>query len=94
MTVPGPVPRDGLTSRSSAWPQCGSDTAGNCPTPRRASRRMGHLRLQHIAHPVPLGTPLRLIVTPSWLPVAYAKTDERDTALAMVALDPKLDRPG
>jgi hypothetical protein len=44
------------------------------------------------------GLRLHLIVTPSGLPVAYAltgaKTDERDTALAMIHLDPALDRPG
>ncbi len=45
------------------------------------------------------GLRLHLIVTPSGLPVAYAlagaKTDERDTALDMIALDPDLhDRPG
>lgn len=42
---------------------------------------------------------MHLIATPSGLPVAYAltgaKTDERDTALAMIGLDPALrDRPG
>ena len=45
------------------------------------------------------GLRLHLIATPSGLPVAYAltsaKTDERDTALAMLHLDPILaDRPG
>jgi len=45
------------------------------------------------------GLRLHLIATPSGLPVAYAltsaKTDERDTALAMINLDPALDdRPG
>jgi len=45
------------------------------------------------------GLRLHLIATPSGLPVAYAltsaKTDERDTALAMLHLDPALDgRPG
>jgi hypothetical protein len=44
------------------------------------------------------GLRLHLIATPSGLPVAYAltsaKTDERDTALAMLHLDPTLDRPG
>lgn len=44
------------------------------------------------------GLRLHLIATPSGLPVAYAltgaKTDERDTALAMIHLDPALDRPG
>jgi len=44
------------------------------------------------------GLRLHLIATPSGLPVAYAltgaKTDERDTALAMIRLDPELDRPG
>ena len=44
------------------------------------------------------GLRLQLIATPSGLPVAYAltsaKTDERDTALAMLHLDPTLDRPG
>ena len=45
------------------------------------------------------GLRLHLIATPSGLPVAYAltsaKTDERDTALAMIHLDPDLsDRPG
>ena len=45
------------------------------------------------------GLRLHLIATPSGLPVAYAltsaKTDERDTALAMIHLDPILsDRPG
>ncbi len=45
------------------------------------------------------GLRLHLIATPSGLPVAYAltgaKTDERDTALAMIHLDPELDaRPG
>lgn len=41
------------------------------------------------------GLRLRLIATPSGLPVAYAltgaKTDERDTALAMLHLDPALN---
>lgn len=41
------------------------------------------------------GMRLHLIATPSGLPVAYAltdaKTDERDTALAMIHLDPTLD---
>ena len=49
---------------------------------------MGHLRLLR----------LHLITTPSGLPVAYAlagaKTDERDTTLDMIALDPELHRPG
>jgi hypothetical protein len=44
------------------------------------------------------GLRLHLIVTPSGLPVAYAlagaKTDERDTALDMIALNPELNRPG
>ena len=45
------------------------------------------------------GLRLHLIATPSGLPVAYAltsaKVDERDTALAMIHLDPALDgRPG
>jgi hypothetical protein len=44
------------------------------------------------------GLRLHLITTPSGLPVAYAlagaKTDERDTALDMIALDPGLHRPG
>ena len=45
------------------------------------------------------GRRLHLITTPSGLPVAYAltsaKTDERDTALAMLELDPNLtDRSG
>jgi hypothetical protein len=45
------------------------------------------------------GLRLHLITTPSGLPVAYAltgaKTDERDTALAMIGLDPALaNRPG
>jgi hypothetical protein len=44
------------------------------------------------------GLRLHLITTPSGLPVAYAlagaKTDERDTALHMIALDPDLHRPG
>ena len=45
------------------------------------------------------GLRLHLVATPSGLPVAYAltsaKTDERDTALAMIHLDPALqDRPG
>ena len=45
------------------------------------------------------GLRLHLVATPSGLPVAYAltsaKTDERDTALAMINLDPTLDhRPG
>ena len=45
------------------------------------------------------GLRLHLIATPSGLPVAYAltgaKTDERDTALAMIHLDPALGgRPG
>ena len=45
------------------------------------------------------GLRLHLIATPSGLPVAYAltsaKTDERDTAIAMIHLDPNLsDRPG
>lgn len=45
------------------------------------------------------GLRLHLIATPSGLPVAYAltgaKTDERDTALAMIHLDAALaDRPG
>ena len=41
------------------------------------------------------GLRLHLIATPSGLPIAYAltsaKTDERDTALAMLELDPALD---
>ncbi len=44
------------------------------------------------------GLRLHLITTPSGLPVAYAlagaKTDERDTALDMIALDPELHRRG
>jgi hypothetical protein len=44
------------------------------------------------------GLRLHLITTPSGLPVAFAlagaKTDERDTALDMIALDPELHRPG
>ena len=44
------------------------------------------------------GLRLHLITTPSGLPVAYAltgaKTDERDTALDMLTLDPNLHRPG
>ena len=44
------------------------------------------------------GLRLHLITPPSGLPVAYAlagaKTDERDTALDMIALDPELHRPG
>ncbi len=45
------------------------------------------------------GLRLHLVATPSGLPIAYAltsaKTDERDTALAMINLDPTLDdRPG
>ena len=44
------------------------------------------------------GLRLHLIVTPSGLPVAYAlagaKTDERDTALDMICLNPELLRPG
>ena len=45
------------------------------------------------------GLRLHLIATPSGLPIAYAltgaTTDERDTALAMLHLDPALDhRPG
>jgi len=44
------------------------------------------------------GLRLHLIATPSGLPVAFAltgaKTDERDTALAMLALNPELHRPG
>ena len=45
------------------------------------------------------GLRLHLIATPSGLPVAYAltgaKTDERETALAMISLDPAFDeRPG
>jgi hypothetical protein len=44
------------------------------------------------------GLRLHLITTPSGLPIAYAltgaKTDERDTALDMIALDPDLWRPG
>jgi hypothetical protein len=44
------------------------------------------------------GLRLHLLATPSGLPVAYAltgaKTDERDTALTMIHLDPTLDRPG
>ncbi len=45
------------------------------------------------------GLRLHLIATPSGLPIAYAltsaTTDERDTALAMIHLDPALDdRPG
>ena len=45
------------------------------------------------------GLRLHLIATPSGLPIAYAltgaKVDERDTALAMIHLDPALDRrPG
>jgi len=44
------------------------------------------------------GLRLHLITTPSGLPVAYAlagaKTDERDTALDMIALNPELHRPG
>jgi len=43
------------------------------------------------------GLRLHLITTPSGLPVAFAlagaKTDERDTALDMIALDPPLHRP-
>lgn len=45
-----------------------------------------------------MGLGLHLICTPSGLPVAYAltgaKTDERDTALDMITLDPDLHRPG
>ena len=44
------------------------------------------------------GLRLHLITTPSGLPVAYAlagaKTDERDTALDMIALNPELHRTG
>ena len=45
------------------------------------------------------GLRLHLVATPSGLPIAYAltsaTTDERDTALAMINLDPALDdRPG
>jgi hypothetical protein len=44
------------------------------------------------------GLRLHLITAPSGLPVAYAltgaKTDERDTALNMIDLDPDLHRPG
>ena len=44
------------------------------------------------------GLRLHLITTPSGLPVAYAlagaKTDERDTALDMIALNPELHRAG
>jgi Transposase DDE domain len=44
------------------------------------------------------GLRLHLITTPSGLPVAFAltgaKTDERDTALDMLAADPDLVRPG
>ncbi len=44
------------------------------------------------------GLRLHLITTPSGLPVAYAltgaKTDERDTALDMIAFEPELHRPG
>lgn len=44
------------------------------------------------------GLRLHLITTPSGLPVAYAlagaKTDERDTALDMIALNPELHRRG
>jgi Transposase DDE domain len=44
------------------------------------------------------GLRLHLITTPSGLPVAFAltgaKTDERDTALDMITLDPALHRPG
>lgn len=44
------------------------------------------------------GLRLHLIATPSGLPVAYAlagaKTDERDTAIEMIAFDPDLHRPG
>jgi len=44
------------------------------------------------------GLRLHLIVTPSGLPVAFAlagaKTDERDTALDMIGLNPELARPG
>lgn len=44
------------------------------------------------------GLRLHLITTPSGLPVAYAlagaKTDERDTAADMIALNPDLHRPG
>ena len=44
------------------------------------------------------GLRLHLITTPSGLPVAFAlagaKTDERDTALDMLAIDPGLRRPG
>ena len=44
------------------------------------------------------GLRLHLITTPSGLPVVYAlagaKTDERDTALDMIALNPELHRPG
>ena len=44
------------------------------------------------------GLRLHLVTTPSGLPVAYAltgaKTDERDTALDMIGLNPDLHRPG
>jgi hypothetical protein len=44
------------------------------------------------------GLRLHLINTPSGLPIAYAlagaKTDDRDTALNMIALNPELHRPG
>lgn len=44
------------------------------------------------------GLRLHLITTPSGLPVAFAlagaKTDERDTALDMISLNPDLHRPG
>lgn len=44
------------------------------------------------------GLRLHLITTPSGLPVAFAlagaKTDERDTALDMIAFNPELHRPG
>jgi len=44
------------------------------------------------------GLRLHLIATPSGLPVAYAlagaKTDERDTAIDMIALNTELHRPG
>jgi hypothetical protein len=44
------------------------------------------------------GLRLHLIATPSGLPVAFAlanpKSDERDVAAAMIAIDPRLRRPG
>jgi len=44
------------------------------------------------------GLRLHLVATPSGLPVAFAltsaTTDERDTALDMIAMDPNLARPG